>query len=58
MSKSKEWFAPITVSRLRSVERSQRPCWPLFAILVFENMTSRGKPFALPDNTPDATLGI
>ena len=58
MPKSKEWFAPITVSRFERLNDLSVACWRLFTILFFENIDSRGKPFALPDYTPDAFGGI
>ena len=58
MPKFKEWFAPITVSRFERLNDLSVACWRLFTILFYENIDSRGKPFALPDYTPDAFGGM
>ena len=58
MPKSKEWFAPITVSRFEKLNDLSGACWRLFTILFYKNIDSSGKPFALPDYTPDAFGGM
>jgi len=59
MSKSVEWFAPITVSRAEKLgELGSRACWMLFTILFFESIKSRGKPFALPGDAAGSSKGL
>jgi hypothetical protein len=58
MSRSKEWFARITVSQAEKLLKLRPVCWPLFAMLFFEGLLSRGKPFAMPDSILGATEGF
>jgi hypothetical protein len=56
MSKSKEWFARLTVSRVEALKGPRsHACWILFSALCLESFRVGGKPFPVPDDISDLT---